>query len=90
MIKKEDIKEIAIKILEANNVKYNTEEERIFYRSESEISYGKYEGKIRSIYVYSFGQMWGTTERSMFLYLDAETGEPLYIMTPHGYMDIED
>ena len=84
MIKNEDVKSIAIKFLDANNIKYSTEGERIFNREKADIDYGKHEGTIKSIYVYSFGQLWGTVERSMFLYIDAENGDVLYILGPHG------
>jgi hypothetical protein len=63
-----------------------------FNNKESEwtILYGKYKGKKIDFYGVSFGQIWGIEERSLGILIHAETGELLYIITPHGYWDIEE
>ncbi|MEL7677443.1 hypothetical protein [Elizabethkingia meningoseptica] len=40
-------------------------------------------------YAISYGEIWGIEERSMGILIHAETGVLLYIITPHGYLDIE-
>lgn len=50
---------------------------------------GNKKDKVLTVYIYHFAQLWGLEERGFVLYIEAETGEPLYIMTPHGYIDIE-
>lgn len=53
-------------------------------------SYGKYKGKRINFYSVGFSQIWGIEERGLGLYINADTGELLYIITPHGYWDIEE
>lgn len=84
MIKKEDVKDIAIKFLDSNNIKYENISEKIFFEINEIIVYGKVKGEKRDIFLLSFGQLWGMQERSMFLCIDAETGEVLYVLGPHG------
>ncbi|WP_343686303.1 hypothetical protein [Chryseobacterium gleum] len=54
------------------------------------ISYGKYKGEKIDHYAISYGEIWGIEERSMGILIHAKTGELLYIITPHGYLDIEE
>lgn len=52
------------------------------------ISHGKYKGKNRLLCNFLWRDV-GIEERSMGILIHAETGELLYIITPHGYLDIE-
>lgn len=78
------------------NIKYSSIDSinEIAFTSKEEmnypISHGKYEGKKIDYYAISYGEIWGIEERSMGILIHAETGELLYIITPHGYLDIEE
>ncbi|AQX04022.1 hypothetical protein ATB99_12800 [Elizabethkingia meningoseptica] len=67
-----------------NNIKFTSKDEMIY-----PISYGKYKGKRINYYAISYGEIWRIEERSMGILIHAETGVLLYIITPHGYLDIE-
>lgn len=54
------------------------------------IAYGKYKGQKIDYYAISYGEIWGMEERSMGILIHAKTGEILYIITPHGYLDIDE
>ncbi|WP_262509210.1 hypothetical protein [Tenacibaculum ovolyticum] len=40
------------------------------------------------MYIVSYGEYWGLDERSMFIDINAETGEVLYITTPHDFLEL--
>ena len=84
MITKEEVKKIAVEFLDKMNISYSSLDEKISKELKKKIRYGKRTGENRDIYIYSFGQLWGLEERSMFLCLDVETGDVLYILGPHG------
>lgn len=78
------------------NIKYSSIDtiNEIAFTSKEEmnypISHGKYEGQKIDYYAISYGEIWGIEERSMAVLIHAETGELLYIITPHGYLDIKE
>ncbi|SRR5690554_1097441 len=98
MITKEEALKSGKEYLDKKNIKYSSicqksedvgfvsiDDDR--YRPQN---YGKYKGKRINFYSIGFGQIWGMEERSLFVHINADTGELLYILTPHGYMDIEE
>ena len=50
---------------------------------------GKYKGEKLDLYTVSFGQLWGLEERGLFIKIDANTGEEVLVITPHGYLEDE-
>ena len=54
-----------------------------------EILWGDRKGEFTDVYTYGYLAMWTQEEKYMGVYVDAHTGELLYIMTPHWYIDIE-
>nr|WP_321248142.1 hypothetical protein [uncultured Psychroserpens sp.] len=91
MKSKDEIKKIAEEYISNNNIEYSslTEDiEEIKLIEKKEIRHGKKEGEILDVYIYNYAQLWGIEERGFGLYIDAASGEPLYIITPHGYLDI--
>lgn len=88
MITEEQAKIIGDKYLKDNNIEYSSIYPKIGFHKEDEILYGKKEGEILDVYSYHFAQLWGIEERGFVLFIEAKTGNPLYVMTPHGYWDI--
>jgi len=88
---KEEIKKIAEEYIINNKIEYsslteNIDEMRLIEKKE--IRFGKREGQVLDVYIYCYAQLWGIEERGFGLYIDAISGEPLYIIAPHGYLDI--
>ncbi|MBL1221445.1 hypothetical protein JET18_11375 [Chryseobacterium sp. L7] len=91
MITKEEAYKKAKEYLDKSNTQYITIDSDSIKLEENEVvSYGKNEGNKLNIFSVCFGQLWGMEERSMFVDINADTGEILYIMTPHGYIDIKE
>lgn len=93
MIAKEKIKEKVEKYLKEKNIQYTklaTDVNKITLWKNDEILWGKRKGEIIDIYTYPYLAMWTQEEKYMGVHVDAKTGELLYIMTPHGCIDIED
>lgn len=94
MITKKEALEIAIKTLKEKNIDYSSidKTEDVRFKSKDDllnpIPYGKYKGKKIDVYMVSYGQIWGMEERTMGIDINAETGEALYIITPHTFLDI--
>lgn len=91
MITKEEAKKIGDDLLRNSDIEYETlyDVDKISFFNEKEILSGKEKGSHKDVYMYSFTQIWGIEEKGLGLYIDAHSGEPLYIITPHGYIDIE-
>ncbi len=93
MITKEEVRKIAEQYLKERKRKYTTLDsiEKIgFYENDKNL-YGKKKGEKSDVFVIGYGQIWGIEERGMILFIDAETGEVLYTMSPHGWVEeIED
>lgn len=95
MITKKEVLAIAIKLLKDSNIEYSSIDtiDKINFISKDEMRYpfphGKHKGIKKDHFTISYGEVWGIEERSMFIDIDADTGEPLFITTPHGYIDIE-
>lgn len=92
MISKEQAYKNGLIFLEKREISNSSidELEKIFFISKEDmelIPHGKYKGQVIDHYMFSFGQLWGTEERSLFIHIHAHTGEVLYIITPHWYID---
>lgn len=96
MITKDKVLEIALDVLKNKKIEYSSIDsvDKIIFTSKDEmnypISYGKYKDKKIDYYTITYGEIWGIEERSMGLLIKADTGEPLYIITPNWYLDIEE
>ena len=92
MITKEKVKEIVEKYIKEKNISHTkliNDVEKITLWKNDKIQHGKREGEITDVYVYRYLDMWVQEEKGMNVFVDAHTGELLYIMTPHWYIDIE-
>ncbi|MEC4004908.1 hypothetical protein OX283_009595 [Flavobacterium sp. SUN052] len=93
MITKEKVKKIVEKYIEEKKVSHTRlvdDAEKITLYKNKKIAYGGREGEIADLYAYGYLAMWTQEEKYFGVYVDAHTGELLYIMTPHWYIDIED
>ncbi|MGV7105999.1 hypothetical protein [Flavobacterium sp. U410] len=96
MITKYKVLEIALEVLKNKKIEYSSIDNinKITFTSKDEMKHpfphGKYKGIKKDHFTISYGEIWGIEERSMFLDIDADTGEALFITTPHGYIDIDD
>ena len=89
MITKEQAKIIAEKYLQEKKREYSAilDTGKIKLRSNSEILFGKYEGKEMQVYSVGYTEMWGDEERLSFIKISAETGEILYSINSHGWIE---
>lgn len=92
MITKEQVKTIAEDYLNRSSLEYNSlcELDEIKLLENHEIPFGKNTGQIQNVYFFHFTQIWGIEERALGLYIDANGGELLYVITPQNYIKIED
>lgn len=92
MITKEKAYQIARNYLQTKKRKYSSIDplSKVMFIPKEKIPYGENKGKIEDVYSISYGQIWGTEEKSMFITILASTGDVLYTISPHGYVeDIE-
>ncbi len=92
MITKEKVKQIVEKYIKDKNIPHTKllkEANEVRFKKDKEIAHGEKEGEIKDVYLYRYLAMWTQEEKGMTVYVDAHTGELLYIMTPHWYIDIE-
>ncbi len=92
MITKSEAKKIAKDCLIKNKIEYSSiteDENEIGLIKDKKILHGKRKDEVLDVYIFDFAQIWGIEERGLGLYIDAKTGEPLYIIAPHGYLDVE-
>lgn len=89
MITKEKAIEIAKIYLKKNDWNYIfIHEEKVQLKEKVEMHLGKYEDKKRNLYTVIF-DMEGHMNPVMYvIYIDAETSEVLYVLGPHGSIDI--
>lgn len=89
MIEKNKIREIAINYLRERKREYLEvdNEESINYYENKELLYGKYEGEQKSVYTIEYSVQWGIEEKGMLIYIDAETGEVLYSISPTSWIE---
>lgn len=63
------------------------DEEKVIFEEQRKIPYGKYEDKIKNIYVVNYDIEGFYDPIPNFVAVDAETGEVLFTMTEHGYAE---
>ena len=71
------------RIDDENDIRFKTSQELSL-----PIPYGKYKGERIDLYMVTYGEMWGLEERIMGIDIKGDTGEPLYIIAPHGFIEI--
>ncbi len=89
MITKDQARIIAEGYLKEKNRQYTTISpvEKIAYRENKKIIYGKYEGGYRNVFVVDYGVLRDGEERSEFIYEDITSGEVLYSLNSHGVVE---
>jgi hypothetical protein len=88
MITKEKaVENIKIYLIDKKRQYLKLNEEKIRLEENEEIGYGKYEDKKRSIYIMSYEVESYQNTILHFITVDAETGEVLFTMSPHGYVE---
>lgn len=88
MITKEKAVEIATEYALKRKRNYiYIEKERVNYEENKYINYGKYYEKERNVYTITCHNEGYLDQISNYITVDAETGEVLYTMTPHGYAE---
>jgi hypothetical protein len=61
--------------------------DKVVYEAQKKIPYGKYEDKIKDIYVVNYDIEGYLEPTPHFVAIDAETGEVLFTVTQHGYAE---
>ena len=92
MITKEKAKEIVEEYIKSKNISYtklSDDVNKITLYKNKKIAFGGREGEITDLYAYGYLAMWTQEEKYFGVYVDANTGELLYIITPHWYIEIE-
>ena len=89
MITPEQAQEIGVNYLNEKNRSFTSinpvvQIEKFGFVKNMEVLYGPKEGQFVDAYVVGYGVMWGIEERTMGIRIDANTGEVLYTMGPHG------
>jgi hypothetical protein len=51
------------------------------------VTFGEKKGQSRDVWSVGYGVLWGFEIRTHFINIDAETGEVLYTISPHGYLE---
>ena len=89
MITKEEVITITTDYLNQRNRKYTDIDsaEEVIFRPEQKVMYGKKKGQLMATFTIGYGEQWGTEIRSMFVEIDAESGEVLYSISPHGWIE---
>lgn len=89
MITKEKAYEVVINYLKIRKREYKSlpDKKKIGYKNNDEILYGKREGEKTDVFFMSYGVMWGNEERGAIVYVDANTGEVLYSINSHGWIE---
>ncbi|MCY0969180.1 hypothetical protein [Chryseobacterium wangxinyae] len=62
-------------------------QDKVVYEMQKKIPYGKYEDKIKDIYVVNYDIEGYTENTPHFVAVDVDTGEVLFTMTQHGYAE---
>jgi hypothetical protein len=60
--------------------------EAVTYYPNKLVSHGKRMGQSLDVYMVGYEEKWGYDKRRFGLFVDAHSGEVLYIITPHGYI----
>lgn len=86
---KEEIREIAEEYLIQRKRQYSAIEpaDKINYDKNDEILYGKRKGEYTDVFTVSYYYTVVNQERDAVIFIDAETGEVLYSINSHGYIE---
>lgn len=86
---KEEIRELAQQYLIEKGRKYSSIEstEKIGYRVNDKILHGKREGEYTDVFIIGYDYTVVNEERGAIIYIDAETGEVLYSINSHGWIE---
>ncbi len=89
MITKEQALENVKKYLIEKNRTYIfiVDKDKVVFEEQKKIPYGKYEDKIKDIYVVNYDIEGYLGPIPHFVAVSAETGEVLFTMTEHGYAE---
>ena len=89
MITKEQARARAEKYLSDKEITYVSidKADQINFMRGREIVYGPKKGIIADLYIVGFEQKWGLETRLLGIYLDANSGEILFLITPHSFID---
>ncbi len=89
MITKEQARTIAEHYLTERKRKYLSicSTEKITVGVNKKALYGKHKGKLMDMLSVEYGQIFGVEERSIYVKIDADTGEVLYSVSPHGFIE---
>lgn len=96
MITKEEAYNIALEVLKKEKIEYSSIDDiqNIKLKLKEDLLYpipiGKFKGQKIDVFKVSYGEYWGMDERSMFIDINAKTGEALYITTPHGFIELDE
>ena len=91
MIAKEDVIKIVKKYLKDKNREYEKLNiEKIIYKENIEIPYGKFEEIEKNIYTISYEEEGYINPFIYFVTIDADTGEVLFTTSKHGYVEDEE
>lgn len=89
MITKEKAIEIAKKYLKKNNWNYIfLDEEKVEFEEKVEMYSGKYEDKTKDVFKVIFDVEGHMNPIMYVVYIDTKTSEVLYVLGPHGKIDI--
>lgn len=89
MITKIKAREIAENYLKEKNRTYLKlyDVNEIIFDENLEILYGPRKGEYTNQYSVEYSVQWGMEEKGMFIYMDAETGEVLYSISPTSWIE---
>ena len=89
MITKEKAHKIAKEYLEYKNRKYIrlTPIEEVNYITDKKLLYGKYQDEIKTVCTVEYIVQWGLEEKGMLIYIDADSGEVLYSISPTSWIE---
>lgn len=89
MIEKNKVRGIAINYLRERKREYLDvdSEESVSYIENKKVLYGEYEGELKNVYTIEYSVQWGLEEKGMLIYIDAETGEVLYSISPTSWIE---
>lgn len=89
MITKEKARQITIKYLSNRGRNYVLvlPVEKIQFIKNKKVLYGKRAGENVDTYIVCYTIDWGLDYQSMFVSIDAKTGEPLYTMGPASWIE---
>lgn len=89
MITKEKAIEIAKTYLKKNEWNYIfIDEEKVELEENLEMHLGKYEDRKRNVFIVNFDMEGYMNPIAYFIYIDTETSEVLYVLGPHGSIDV--